>query len=128
MANNEDILDIEGELEDFVSESLRSIAASFFNNVTVASPVDTGMFRANWVVGFGSPDTSTTDSTNFSANLNKELNAIQQANLNFDSVIYFNNNLPYAVALNNGSSEQAPKFFVEKAARRAGINIRDGAV
>ncbi len=120
-------LSVKGELEDFVVESMKAVAIDFLNRVTLASPVDKGTFRANWVVSAGS------DSNDFNlrytsptSQINRNKKAIKSFNINEKSSIFISNNLPYAARLNNGYSKQAPKHFVEIAARNAGINVKDG--
>lgn len=121
-------LDIEDELNNYVTNAMRSAGLDFLRLITFASPVDTGRFRSNWNVGFNSPDTSTTGSVNFSAVLSKNESEVKLSPLNVSGVIWFSNNLPYAVPLNNGTSKQAPQFFVEAAARRAEVNINSGTL
>ena len=126
--SNEKELDIEDDLNTYVTDAMRSAGLDFLRLITFSSPVDTGRFRANWNVGFNSPDNSTTDSVNFSAVLAKNENEVKVNPLNVSGVIWFSNNLPYAVPLNNGTSKQAPQFFVETAARRAEVNINSGTL
>ena len=121
--SNEKELDIEDDLNTYVTDAMRSAGLDFLRLITFSSPVDTGRFRSNWNVGFNSPDNSTNDGVNFSAVLAKNENEVKVSPLNVSGVIWFSNNLPYAVPLNNGTSKQAPQFFVETAARRAEVNI-----
>ena len=126
--SNEKELDIEDDLNTYVTDAMRSAGLDFLRLITFSSPVDTGRFRSNWNVGFNSPDNSTTDGVNFSAVLAKNENEVKVSPLNVSGVIWFSNNLPYAVPLNNGTSKQAPQFFVETAARRAEVNINSGTL
>jgi len=125
--SHEERFDIFQELDQFVGESVQSVALNFLRIVTFISPVDSGRFRANWTVGINtSDDNQYQNRKNASSNLarqNRKINAIEPTS---STVIYISNNLPYARRLNNGWSKQAPRFFVEQAARRAGINIKDG--
>lgn len=127
--NHKERFDIEEELNDYVGESVKSVALSFLNIVTLASPVDTGRFRANWTVGINTPDDNAYPNRR-SATTNKvrQRKKIKSINPTASTVVYISNNLPYARRLNNGWSKQAPKFFVEQAARRSGINIPDGII
>jgi hypothetical protein len=125
--NHAERFDIESELNDYVGESIKSVALNFLRIVTFASPVDTGRFRANWTVGVNSPDDNNYQNRRSAqSNIARQSRAIKALNATPLTVIYISNNLPYARRLNNGWSKQAPKFFVEQAARRAGINIKDG--
>ena len=67
------------------------------------SPVDTGRFKANWALGNGAINTSTTEST---IPANNEA-AIMRIKLNGQTV-YLSNSLPYAQRLDDGYSKQAP--------------------
>ena len=125
---NERELDIEDELNNYVTDSIRIAWLYFLLLITFSSPVDTGRFRSNWTVWFNSPDSSTTGAVNFSAVLAKNEAEVKFKTINVNSVIWFSNNLPYAVQLNSGTSKQAPRFFVEAAARRAEVNINSGTL
>ena len=126
--SNERELDIEDDLNNYVTDAMRSAGLDFLRLITFSSPVDTGRFRSNWTVGFNSPDSSTTGAVNFSAVLAKNEAEVKFNPINVNSVIWFSNNLPYAVPLNSGTSKQAPRFFVEAAARRAEVNINSGTL
>ena len=123
----EKLLSVQDELYETVEKSMRSVALSFFRNVTFASPYDIGTFRANWVVGIDFPDNNPYprrfNLNSATARANAEIKKFEYTG---NQVIYINNNLPYARRLNNGYAKNAPKFFVEIAAQRAGINIKDG--
>ena len=67
------------------------------------SPVDTGRFKANWVLGNGAINTSTTESTTPANNEG----AIMSIKLNGQTVD-LSNSLPYAQRLDHGYSDQAP--------------------
>lgn len=121
---------VKNELNDFVAESMRAVSIDFLNRVTLASPADTGRFRANWVVGVGSPDASVnyryTSQNNQLTRNRKKIKTAFKNDAYAHTSIFISNNLPYAQRLNNGHSKQAPSFFVEIAAREAGINVKDG--
>lgn len=98
---------------------LRKIAFDCFNGVITMSPVDTGRFRGSWNISINSPNLSVlpeiftkspisagsplTDQQARGWNLEGVLSGIT-----FGQTIYITNNLPYAVALENGWSKQAP--------------------
>ena len=68
------------------------------------SPVDTGRFKANWMVGNGVVNSATTQSLS-PANNSQEINSIKVNG----QIIYLSNSLPYAGELERGSSKQAPQ-------------------
>ena len=74
------------------------------------SPVDTGRFRANWMVGIGGADETTTDSTVNDAVMRGSIILSAYRDL---KQIHLSNNLPYAAALEHGHSMQAPLGVAE---------------
>ncbi|MCK8144540.1 HK97 gp10 family phage protein [Citrobacter sedlakii] len=96
------------QVEEDVGKKLRFISLQLLNEIVSRSPVDTGRFRANNQVSIGSPEYSTTNATDKygSATLQQGSAVIAQGKPY--SVIYIQNNLPYAEPLENGHSQQAP--------------------
>jgi hypothetical protein len=102
----------------------RKAALAIDQTVVLATPVDTGRARSNWLVQLNSPETSPiepyspgkklgkSDSANASAAIAQGLSVIAQAKPG--DTIYISNNLDYIAKLNAGSSQQAPSMFVEK--------------
>lgn len=74
------------------------------------SPVDTGRFRANWMVGIGGADETTTENT---VNDSMMRGSIVLAAYRALKQIHISNNLPYAAALEHGHSQQAPLGVAE---------------
>lgn len=89
---------------------IRKIALELLKKVTMKSPVDTGRFRANWMVGIGGADETTTDSTVNDAMMRGSIVLTGYKNL---KQIHLSNNLPYAAALEHGHSMQAPLGVAE---------------
>ena len=75
--------------------------------VTEKSPVDVGTFQNNWLVSIGSPSDDTTMTVGAFAALSAEAIA-GYATVDGFPMIYLQNNLPYALRLENGWSKQAP--------------------
>lgn len=96
------------QVEEDVGKKLRFISLQLLNEIVSRSPVDTGRFRANNQVSIGSPEYGTTDTAdkNGSATFQQGSAVIVQGKPY--SVIYIQNNLPYAEPLENGHSQQAP--------------------
>lgn len=92
-----------GKTELFVKKLLLDIDAS----LVAKSPVDTGRFRANWILGNGSVDTSTFE--RFEASNNAPI--INSIKVN-GQTIYITNSLPYANRLEYGWSDQSPQGMV----------------
>jgi hypothetical protein len=94
--------------------------------LVLRSPVDTGRFRANWVVGNGSVNHSTKESF-IAADNSIEINSLKVNG----QVIYLTNSLPYANRLEYGWSKQAPggmtrltAIEASQIARKVGIEVR----
>ena len=118
---------VSDELEDYSRDALESVALDFLRKVVLASPRDKGTFQANWVVGINSIDSGVyPQRTNANNAINRGGAVIKKLTYSPNMTINVSNNLPYARRLNNGYSKQSPKFFVEIAARNAGVNLKDG--
>lgn len=86
--------------------------------VVVASPVDRGTLRQNWHVTGGDPDEwmdegLTGGSKGDKPDVRQEMQAdeaLRSADL--FATVYIQNNLPYAEAIENGHSKQAPEGMV----------------
>lgn len=97
-------------VESDMNKKLRATALQALQGVIERSPVDTGAFRGNNMVSVGQADEGydlSKHDSNGSATLDEGMRIIGQVSDAF-SVIYIQNNLPYAEALENGSSQQAP--------------------
>ena len=95
------------EIEKVGDELLRKVSAEMLQQVIVGSPVDTGAFRGNHRISVNSPDSTydlSTADKGGSATQQEGNQKILQAKLG--DLVYVQNNLPYAVALENGHSQQ----------------------
>ena len=111
-----------GKFELFVQK----LAVEIDKRLVFRSPVDTGRFRANWVVGNGSINGNTKESFT-AANNSIEINSIKVNG----QIIYITNSLPDANRLEYGYSEQAPQGMVRitaveanQIARQFGIQVK----
>lgn len=104
---------VKGINED-VKTQTKTLMFELFSTVIISSPVKTGRFRANWGMGYtaeSAPNSGTETDASGNSTINKirtELEAIKQ----FKSPIFLTNNMPYAVALEDGYSAQAPNGMV----------------
>lgn len=91
---------------------IKNIAADVAQGVIMATPVDTGTARNNWIVS-EKPDHSVNDGSDKSGQgaLQKIFVFISQ-NAKLGSVVYIQNNLPYIERLEDGYSQQAPSGMV----------------
>lgn len=108
-------LSIKAELIEDAALEIRNLGILIDQRLVLASPVDTGNFRANWLMSIGTPDTKIlSESEALSAN---PVAAAFDVALKYPKDrledLWLVNNLPYAARLNDGWSAQAPKKFVE---------------
>ena len=98
------------EVDQELNRIYRGFAITVLNNLILRSPVDTGRYRANHLLSFGSPTTAVSQLTDRSGSvtLSTGIAAIGGIQDGTFPVIYIQNNLPYAGVLENGSSRQAP--------------------
>lgn len=116
-----DDLSIDDELTTEINKEARTVALKALRNIVLATPVDTGRARGNWRVGVNSDprDEIGRKSKKGSIAIRTGQSEIASAKGKGLVDIVIANNLPYIERLNDGSSEQAPGKFVEKAIRRA---------
>lgn len=97
-----------GVVKDELSKRVRVIAMAMLNEIVLRSPVDTGRFRGNNIVSVGAPVYTSTvniDPTG-AETINQGLSAM--TGLEPFTQVFIQNNLPYAVPLEDGHSKQAP--------------------
>lgn len=97
-----------GLVEEEVGKRLRIISMALLSEIVTRSPVDTGRFRANNQISLGAPDYGVTAEVDKSGASTTQQGSAVIARGQPYSVIYIQNNLPYAESLENGHSKQAP--------------------
>ena len=96
-------------VEDEVILVVKKLSMAALRGVVMKSPVDTGRFRGNWNVGIGSQDLSVSDSTDKGGGATLSSGTSEIDGVEDLTVVWITNNLPYAMALENGHSKiQAP--------------------
>jgi hypothetical protein len=93
---------------------VRKVGIDVARSLIMKSPVDTGRFRGNWMLGVGSLNPEThMDITDPSGNgsINRITEGILQG-VRSGTVFYLSNSLPYAIPLEYGHSKQAPQGMV----------------
>lgn len=90
---------------------VRKVGIDIYSQIIMKSPVDTGRFRANWVVGSSAIGTTTTATDPGGA---KTIAAGSQKimKVQLGQSIWLSNSLPYARRLEYGWSQQAPSGMV----------------
>lgn len=93
-----------------IDEAVVAINSKLSRDIILATPIDTGRARGNWIATIGSPSSESSDSTNVSSALS---NSQSIANESAGKVFYLANNLPYIHRLEyNSWSTQAPNGMV----------------
>lgn len=101
----------------------RKSTLDVFKAVALASPVDTGRFRANLNVSYGVPDETVTASTNAA----RATSEVQKAmTLPIGGVMFITNALPYAAVLEYGGYPNPPKHPTGKTAGGYSIQAPHG--
>ena len=95
-----------------IESVMRSSVLRLGNRIIQDSPVDTGRFINNWMSAVGTSDNSTRDDESMSGSQSQEDLERMSAELKGDQIGYFTNSLPYAEALELGSSAKAPAGMV----------------
>ena len=97
-----------GVVDDLVAQRVRIIAFKMLNEIVLRSPVDTGRFRGNNIVSVGAPVLAGTLNLDPSGAATIQAGARALTGLEPFTVVYIQNNLPYAERLEDGHSKQAP--------------------
>lgn len=96
-------------LEEDFSKEVKRIAGMMLQAVITQSPVDTGAYRANHRVSVGFEDfTQDMGDVDKSGMQTLRVGVGKIAGMPTYGTLYIQNNLPYAEALENGHSGQAP--------------------
>lgn len=115
-----------GEIAARANASLETVARKatldLFRSVVMKSPVDSGRFKANWNVSYGSPDPAVTANKNAGRGLEQ---AAMSSTLPLGGIVYLANGLPYARRLEYGWSKQAPSGMVRLSALEFDQSIRE---
>ncbi len=114
-------------LDKFIDDIIKKIVLDIVANVRSApdtgygTPVDTGWARANWVPRIGSPALQVTG-TREAVSGSAQETGIANIAISYrasQGPVFITNNVPYIVLLNEGSSGQAPRGFVQNAIAKA---------
>lgn len=111
-------------------KTVRKVALAVDQTVVMATPVDTGRARCNWIAALDTAASSTVDvedkSGNHALSQARSVIAGYKGKPSGRSEIHITNNLAYIGRLNDGSSRQAPANFVHQAVM-AGAKAVKGA-
>jgi hypothetical protein len=107
---------------------VQKISLAAYQEINKASPVDKGTFRANWVAATDTIDRSS-DLSKTSADVAAtvtEATAVITNGARLGTTVYISNAVPYALALENGYSPQAPAGVVAPAIATIKNAIEEG--
>lgn len=115
-------------IETNSSDLAKKVAVAINQVVVLATPVDTGRARANWLVGLSNPVTEEVEQEDPSG-----VSTIAQGNARIltrrrGQTIFISNNVEYINKLNEGSSSQAPAGFVELAVQAGSRAVRGSKI
>lgn len=123
MARNTQVKVVVKSLDKFVGRIVQrlvlNVTAALRENPPLGTPVDTGWAAANWVPSIGSPFKGTAGQR-VRGNIDTTPQALGLAKVATTYTVkrgpvYVTNNVPYIVKLNEGSSRQSPRAFVQAA-------------
>ncbi len=106
MSNEDEIMKAKQQMDKKLVNVARGCAINLFNKIIVASPVDTGRFRANWQTTINTPAQGVLD-TEVPTSAESGIRSIK-----ITDTMYLTNNLPYAKRLEEGWSQQRPSGWV----------------
>lgn len=118
---------------------VRKAFLSIDQAVVLATPVDKGTARSNWLPGYDAPVSGQREAfapgeagSTAAANSEAAMDAAKKVADAYDGEehrsLHLTNNLPYIKRLNEGSSTQAPELFVETAVAAGAGAIRGARV
>ncbi len=114
------------------------VAGAALHEVVRSTPVDTGLARSNWIVSLNAPSLAKVAPHNpypkFSGpKVGETANADAAIQIGVGVIsgfrsgaIFIQNNLDYIAELNDGSSNQAPALFVQKAVKVGVFFVTNG--
>lgn len=99
---------------------VKKVTLLIHGGLTSDTPIDTGWAASNWLLNIGGPVTKphgSREKVDYSKS-QKGANEILSYKLS-SGPIFLSNNVPYMESLNDGSSTQAPKGFIEATIQRS---------
>jgi hypothetical protein len=118
---------VQEAIDDFVLKVIGSTAKNILGNLTAeaqpkgtGTPVDTYHALSNWVIDLRDPPRDTKIGSKKRVDFSEQLSSYDLAEqVVFGNPVSIVNNVPYIVDLNEGSSRQTGKGFVQRAIKKA---------
>lgn len=98
-----------------IDTATRQATVLLATDVVMSSPVDKGRFRANWQFSAAGIQRATTVAIDRGGIVTRNRLVAEIQRTGAGGVTYLSNSLPYAVRLENGWSDQAPRGMVKVA-------------
>lgn len=123
-------------VEENADRTVRKAVLAVDQTVVMATPVDRGRARSNWIAALDAPvtepreayqpgeDLGLGEAANAQAAMDQAAGIAAQYDGSRNSEVHITNNLPYIGALNNGHSAQAPADFVQEAVTKGVAAVR----
>lgn len=112
---NSAVEDLESNINKAVEQQLRERAIAAFDDVKLATPVDTSAARSSWYIGYTEQYINAKE---------KPTNVEILTKKDKPTEIIITNGVTYIQFLNNGHSQQAPTKFIEAAFSRYFDEVR----
>ncbi len=103
----------QAKLRKRADQALRALVLEASKRIVLRTPVRTGRARGNWHLASGSPDLSTTESTDRTGGRTLTTILTKLEGMKGGDTIFLTNALPYIIPLEHGSSKQAPAGMVK---------------
>lgn len=130
MANDTQVTVIVKELGQFIEGLAKRLNLGIVADLVEVTPKDTGWAASNWVPSIGQPINATSgtreDAEKGNLDYAPQARGIADISTKYKLAlgsIFISNNVDYILKLNDGSSRQAPRAFVERSIERAIISL-----
>lgn len=110
-----------------IERAVRAVSLAVYTKLLIRSPVDTGRFRGNWMIGMAVIPEGTDEARLNPAGAPLTVEMAKLTIYRTGATIHMRNNLPYAVALEKGHSGQAPSGVVRVTAAEFGVIVTRAA-
>lgn len=111
MSFSDDVQRFAAKAAEAHNKITRLATLELFGGVVKATPVDTGRARGNWQTSVGAPASGELERSGSSSALAE---VDEKTPPGAGQITYLSNNLPYIMALEEGSSKQAPEGMVKR--------------
>lgn len=115
MSYQKQIKVVVGDLIVFTEKLIKAISLNVTANLRIDNPYDTGWSRANWINSIGKRTLTPVGSKQNVDDKAQEASIAHVATSYTleQGIVFISNSVRYIVALNSGSSKQAPAGFVQ---------------